>query len=188
MAYKYKVFISYRRENAVFMDTVYNILKEYIEEKDIFVDKERLYDEPNEWPESLDKALNDSEYIVICVNQHSFVRETEKGKTDWYYKEISTALERKKNDHKNRIILAVELRIDFSKTPYPELSQIQDINYQSLDKEIFREKLLQILGIDINKQLSKTNNSSEDNYTFNNTGSGKQVNLTNNSGNVTIAF
>ena len=150
MAYKYKVFISYRRENAVFMDTVYDILKEYIEEKEIFVDKERLYDEPNKWPESLDKALNDSEYIIICVNKYSFIRKPEDGKTDWYYKEIFTALEREKNEHKNRIILAVELRFDFKGTDFEALSNVQDVNYQSLGKEKFREKLLQIVGIEIN--------------------------------------
>ena len=150
MAYKYKVFISYRRENAVFMDTVYDILKEYIEEKEIFVDKERLYDEPNNWPESLDKALNDSEYIIICVNKYSFIRKPEDGKTDWYYKEIFTALEREKNEHKNRIILAVELRFDFKGTDFEALSNVQDVNYQSLGKEKFREKLLQIVGIEIN--------------------------------------
>lgn len=150
MAYKYKVFISYRRENAAFMDAVYDILKEYIEVKRIFVDKERLYDEPNEWPESLDNALKDSEYIIICVNKHSFIRKTEEGKTDWYYKEIFTALERKKKESKNPIILAVEHRMDFTGTKFEALSSIQDVNYQSLGKEKFREKLLQMVGVDVN--------------------------------------
>lgn len=150
MAYKYKVFISYRRENAAFMDTVYDILKEYIEEKQIFVDKERLYDEPNKWNKSLENALNDSEYIVICVNKYTFARKTEEGKTDWYYKEISTALEREKNENKDRTILAVELNVDFDQSSFQDLSKVQAVNYKSLGKEKFREKLLQMVGVDVN--------------------------------------
>jgi len=148
MDYKYKVFISYRREDAVFKDTVYNILSEYIDEDRIFVDKKDLYNEPNEWAQSLDEALRSAEYIVICINKFTFVREPQTGKTDWYYKEIETALERQKAEGKIRIIPAINVRPEFDETQYKELSKLQDVAYLSLGKEDFRKNLLKMVGID----------------------------------------
>ena len=148
MDYKYKVFISYRREDAVFKDTVYNILSEYIDEDRIFVDKKDLYNEPNEWAQSLDEALRTSEYIVICINKFTFVREPQKGKTDWYYKEIETALERQKAEGKIRIIPAINVRPEFDETQFKELSKLQDVAYLSLGKEDFRKNLLKMVGVD----------------------------------------
>jgi len=156
MAYRYKVFISYRRDDAVFKDTVYNILSEYIDEDRIFVDKKDLYNEPNEWAQSLDEALNSSEYIVICINKFTFVREPKDGKTDWYYKEIETALERQKAEGKTRIIPAINVRPEFDKTQFKELSKFQDVAYLSLGQDGFRKNLLKIVGIDVDTAQKKS--------------------------------
>ena len=189
MDYKYKVFISYRRDDAVFKDTVYNILSEYIDEDRIFVDKKDLYSEPNEWAQSLDEALRTSEYIVICINKFTFVREPQKGKTDWYYKEIETALERQKAEDKIRIIPAINVRPEFDNTQFKELSKLQDVAYLSLGKEDFRKNLLKMVGIDANTASQKPSSApSVINNTFNNTGDGKQINLPNNNGNITISL
>lgn len=188
MAYNYKVFISYRREDMAFKDTVYNILRECIDEDKIFVDKKDLYNAPNEWAESLKEALNSSEYIVICINKSSFVRETQEGKTDWYYEEIETALKRQKAEGTVRIIPAINVRPDLKETKFPELAKFQDVTYTSLGEQAFRDNLLKMLGVDTTKQRSKEVAPSGDNNTFNNTGSGKQANISNNSGNITISF
>ncbi|MBR6178770.1 MAG: toll/interleukin-1 receptor domain-containing protein, partial [Bacteroidales bacterium] len=104
MDYKYKVFISYRRDDAVFKDTVYNILSEYIDEDRIFVDTVELNKRPNKWFETIHDALLSSEYILICVNKDTFNRESQENKTDWYYKEIEIALQRQKEDNSVHII------------------------------------------------------------------------------------
>ena len=148
MEYKYKVFISYRREDAVLKDTVYNILSEYIDEDRIFVDNKYLYNEPNEWAQSLKDALNTSEYIVICINKFTFVREPKDGKTDWYYEEIETALERQKAEGKIRVIPAINVRPDFDNTQFKELSILQNVAYLSLGQDGFRKNLLKMVGID----------------------------------------
>ena len=189
MDYKYKVFISYRREDAVFKDTVYNILSEYIDEDRIFVDKKDLYNEPNAWAQSLDEALHTSEYIVICINKFTFVREPKTGKIDWYYKEIETALVRQKAEGKIRIIPAINVRPEFDKTQFNELSKLQDVAYLSLGKEDFRKNLLKMVGIDAKTASQKPSSApSVINNTFNNTGDGKQINLPNNNGNITISI
>ncbi|MBR3714072.1 MAG: toll/interleukin-1 receptor domain-containing protein, partial [Bacteroidales bacterium] len=160
MEYRYKVFISYRRDDAVFKDTVYNILSEYIDEDKIFVDKKDLYNEPNEWAKSLDEALNSSEYIVICINKFTFVREPKDGKTDWYYKEIETALERQKAEGKIRIIPAINVRPEFDQTQFKELSKLQDVAYLSLGQDGFRKNLLKIVGIDVDTAQKKSASAS----------------------------
>ena len=190
MAYKYKVFISYRREDMAFKDTVYNILKDSdsIDEDKIFVDQKDLYNEPNEWAVSLKEALNSSEYIVICINKFTFVREPQEGKTDWYYEEIETALKRLNAEGTIRIIPAINVRPNLKETKFPELAKYQDVTYTSLGEQNFRDNLLKMLGVDAPKQRSKGTAPSGDSYTFNNTGDGKQANFTNNSGNITISF
>lgn len=149
---EYKVFISYRREDAAFMYIVYNILADAIGEKNIFVDKKDLYYAPNEWAESLYEALQSSTYIVICIDKYTFSREQQDGKTDWYYKEIETALERQKNEHKVRIIPVINHRPNFDGTVFPMLSKYQDVNYETLGYEAFREKLLSMIDNDCKKK------------------------------------
>ena len=156
MEYKYKVFISYRRDDAAFKDTVHNILREYIAKDRIFVDQKDLYNEPNEWAQYLNDALNSSEFIVICINESTFVREPKDGKTDWYYKEIITALERQKAEGKIRIIPAINVRPDFDKTQFKELSKLQDVTYLSLGQDGFRKNLLKMVGIDVDTAQKKS--------------------------------
>ncbi len=148
MAYKYKVFISYRRDDAAFMDYVYNILNENIEKEKIFVDRSNLYDRPNEWSETIETALRSSEYIVICVNKDSFHREPYEGKTDWYNKEITIALDRQMNENRICVIPVINIRPDYSETQFPQLSKLQDVCYRSSDKLIFKDRLLKILNIE----------------------------------------
>ena len=176
MEYKYKVFISYRRDDAMLKDTVYNILSEYIDEDRIFVDKKDLYNEPNKWAPSLNEALNSSEFIVICINEFTFVREPKDGRTDWYYKEIVTALKRQKAEGKTRIIPAINGRPDFDKTQFKELSKLQDVAYLSLGQDGFRKKLLKMVGIDVDRTTKKTSVPTVINYITNNV-NGKQYNF-----------
>ena len=158
MDYKYKIFISYRREDAVFKDTVYNILREYIDEDKIFVDTVELNKKPNKWFETIHDALLSSEYILICVNKDTFNRELEENKTDWYYKEIEIALQRQKEDNSVHIVPIINVRQDFEKTQFPELAQFQDVSYRTKNENTtFQERLLNILGIEDKKNR---NNSS----------------------------
>ncbi|MBP5370141.1 MAG: tetratricopeptide repeat protein [Bacteroidales bacterium] len=158
MDYKYKIFISYRREDAVFKDTVYYILREYIDEDKIFVDTVELNKKPNKWFETIHDALLSSEYILICINNDTFNRESQENKTDWYYKEIKIALQRQKEDNSVHIIPIINVRPNFDETPFPELSPFQDVRYRIKEgNTTFQERLLNILGIEDKKNR---NNSS----------------------------
>ena len=157
MDYKYKVFISYRRDDAVFKDTVYNILSEYIDEDRIFVDTVELNKRPNKWFETIHDALLSSEYILICVNKDTFNRESQENKTDWYYKEIEIALQRQKEDNSVHIIPIINVRPNFDETPFPVLSQFQDVRYRIKEgNTTFQERLLNILGIGDRKNGNKS--------------------------------
>ena len=155
MDYRYKVFISYRREDAVFKDTVYNILNEYIDEDRIFVDTVELNKRPNKWFETIHDALLSSEYILICINKDTFFRESSENKTDYYYKEIEIALQRQTEDNSVHIIPIINIRPNFNGTRFRELSQFQDVSYRTqIDNTTFQERLLKILGIE-DKQNGK---------------------------------
>jgi hypothetical protein len=167
----YKVFISYRREDMAFKDTVCKILGEYIDKDKIFVDTKNLYNKPNEWVASLHAALYSSEYIVVCINKYTFDRESKDGKTDWYYEEIETALKRQKTEGMIRIIPAINVRPDFNKSKFSELSKFQDVNYQSLGEEKFRENLLKMIGITNNQKKQVNVNQTIINNITNNIGS-----------------
>ena len=157
MDYKYKVFISYRRDDAVFKETVYNILSEYIDEDRIFVDTVELNKRPNKWDDTIHDALLSSEYILICVNKDTFNRESQENKTDWYYKEIEIALQRQKEDNSVHIIPIINVRPNFDETPFPVLSQFQDVRYRIKEgNTTFQERLLNILGIEDRKNGNKS--------------------------------
>ncbi len=157
MDYKYKVFISYRRDDAVFKDTVYNILSEYIDEDKIFVDAVELNKRPNKWFETIHDALLSSEYILICINKDTFNRESQENKTDWYYKEIEIALQRQKEDNSIHIIPIINIRPTFRETRFPELSKFQAVSYRTKNENTtFQERLLKIVGIDVNTTPSIT--------------------------------
>ncbi len=157
MDYRYKIFISYRRDDAVFKDTVYNILSEYIDEDRIFVDTVELNKRPNKWFETIHDALLSSEYILICVNKDTFNRESQENKTDWYYKEIEIALQRQKEDNSVHIIPIINVRPNFDETPFPELSPFQDVRYRIKERNTtFQERLLNILGIEDRKNGNKS--------------------------------
>ena len=157
MDYKYKVFISYRRDDAVFKETVYNILSEYIDEDRIFVDIVELNKRPNKWDDTIHDALLSSEYILICVNKDTFNRESQENKTDWYYKEIEIALQRQKEDNSVHIIPIINVRPNFDETPFPVLSQFQDVRYRIKEgNTTFQERLLNILGIEDRKNGNKS--------------------------------
>ena len=157
MDYRYKIFISYRRDDAVFKDTVYNILSEYIDEDKIFVDTVELNKRPNKWFETIHDALLSSEYILICVNKDTFNRESQENKTDWYYKEIEIALQRQKEDNSVHIIPIINVRPNFDETPFPVLSQFQDVRYRIKEgNTTFQERLLNILGIGDRKNGNKS--------------------------------
>ena len=155
---KYKVFISYRRKDNLLKDTVFSILNEYIDEDRIFVDKKNLYKEPNKWFETIKASLLSSEYIIICLDKDSYNKEIGNDKTDWYYEEIDLALERQKQENKINIILAVNNRPSFDKTKQrdKELSELQDVCYNSGDQKIFKDNLLKMVGIDVDTAQKKS--------------------------------
>ena len=155
---KCKVFISYRRKDNLLKDTVFSILNEYIDENRIFVDKKDLYKEPNKWFETIKASLLSSEYIIICLDKDSYNKEIGNDKTDWYYEEIDLALERQKQENKINIILAVNNRPSFDKTKRrdKELSELQDVCYNSGDQKIFKDNLLRMVGIDVNTSQKKS--------------------------------
>ena len=155
MEYRYKVFISYRREDAVFKDTVYNILNEYIDEDKIFVDTVELNKRPNKWFETIQNALLSSEYILICINKDTFNRESQENNTDYYYEEIKIALQRQEEDNSVQIIPIINIRPNFKETIFPVLSQLQAVSYRTKSENTtFQERLLTILGIE-DKQNGK---------------------------------
>ena len=139
-------------------DTVFSILNEYIDENRIFVDKKDLYKEPNKWFETIKASLLSSEYIIICLDKDSYNKEIGNDKTDWYYEEIDLALERQKQENKINIILAVNNRPSFDKTKQrdKELSELQDVCYNSGDQKIFKDNLLRMVGIDVNTSQKKS--------------------------------
>lgn len=178
---RYKVFISYRRKDLAFKDVVYNILKDAFGENSIFLDQKDLFCEPNQWADSLNNALCSSEYIVVCINDETFNRETVNGKTDWYYKEIEIALERQKEEGTIRIIPVINNRPNFDETKFPMLAELQDVCYQSLGEQKFRENLLKMVGYDCkiedkeNNETTITNNVYGNQYNFGDINGGTQI-------------
>ena len=149
---EYKIFISYRREDKVFKDRIFEILSNYIDEKKIFVDKKDLYLMPNKWFETIKESLMSSEYIVICLDKSSYARNLDKDQKDWYYEEIDLALKRQKQEGKTRIVLAINNRPNFDKGKErdKELAELQDVCYNSSSQEEFKKHLLEIVAVDIN--------------------------------------
>ena len=142
---KYKVYIIYRREDAIFMDAVYNILSDYIDEDKIFVDTKSIYITNEPIDKIKKEALYSSENIVICINKFSFSRETD----DWFYKEIDTALKIQGEGNVN-LIPVINIRPDFSQTRYKMLSCYQGVDYSKMGGKQFRERLLEMVGINKN--------------------------------------
>ena len=154
MEYKYKVLISCHRDDTELKDSVYNILKEIIDEDQIFVDRKDWNNEANEWAESLQNALRYAEHIVICISDNSFLNQT----ANWYYEVIEKAIQQQKAQGIQNIIPIANCNIQFDPTIFPELSNYKNINLKTNGGSFLRNRILHTTDFETDENLSENNN------------------------------
>lgn len=179
MAYEY--FISYRRKSGGENQArqVAEILSKYVGEDKVFYDRVSMRE--GNWRDQINDALNSAEHFVLLVNEAS-AAEDQSNNIGGYRYEIEYAL---KNGKKISLIEYDKKSYDEVIKKYPSLKDAQKVTFNGEYNFAFEERLCKHFGFDY-----KAENSAPTiiNNTYTNTGSGKQVNLPDNKGNITISL
>ncbi|MCR5456157.1 MAG: hypothetical protein K6F33_14335 [Bacteroidales bacterium] len=139
MEYQYKILISCHKDDTSLKDNICNLLKEHIDENQIFVDRRDWYNEANEWAESLPNALRKAEYIVICIGNNTIENITPKSQINWYYEQIENILLK----DTDRIIPVADDNIQFDENKFPRLYNCKDINLNTNNGRFLLKKIFQ---------------------------------------------
>ena len=179
MAYEW--FISYRRKSGGENQArqVAEILSKYVGKDKVFYDRVSMRE--GNWRDQINDALNSAEHFVLLVNEAS-AAEDQSNNIGGYRYEIEYAL---KNGKKITLIEYDKKSYDEVIKKYPQLSDNQKVTYYGEYAKNFEERLCDHFGFEYQKPSSAP---TVINNTFNNTGDGKQINLPNNNGNITISL
>lgn len=89
---KYDIFISYRKERAVYAELVRSyLIKEGYSPQRIFLDKHEIHAE--QFDQKIEYAIKESECLLLIVSKGCFVSKQAEENEDWFLKEIQTAIE-----------------------------------------------------------------------------------------------
>lgn len=179
MAYEW--FISYRRKKGGDEQArhVAEILTKYVGEGKVFYDRDSIRE--GNWRDYINNALKTAEHFVLLVNDAS-ADEDQSNNIGGYRYEIEYAL------NNDKIITVIEYdKKSYEEVvkKYPKLSNAQKVTFNGEYNFAFEERLCKHFGFECQKISSA---QTVVNNTFNNTGEGKQINLPNNNGNITISL
>lgn len=179
MAYEW--FISYRRKKGGEEQArrVAEILTKYVGDGKVFYDRKSIRE--GNWRDQINDALKTSKHFVLLINDAS-ADEDQSNNTGGYRYEIKYALD---YDKKITVIEYDKKSYDEIIKQYPQLPDDQKVTFNGEYNFAFEERLCKHFGFEFQKPSST---QTVINNTFNNTGDGRQINLPNNSGNITISL
>ena len=184
MAYEW--FISYRRKTGGEdqAQKVAEILSKYVGKDKVFYDRESMHE--GNWREQINAALNSAEHFVLLVNEAS-AAEDQSNNVGGYRYEIKYALNSEKLKNDNITIIAYDNDSYKALTKdFPDLSNAQKVTFNGEYNFAFEERLCKHFEFEYKAENASA--TTVINNTYTNTGSGKQLNLPDNKGNITISL
>lgn len=181
MAYEW--FISYRRKTGGENQArqVAEILAKYVGKDKVFYDRKSMRE--GNWRDQINAALQSAKHFVLLVNEASAAEDQSNNEGGYKY-EIEYALNAE--NLKDNITLITYNNDSFKAITqnYPALSSCQKVTFNGEYNFAFEQRLCNHFGF----EYKPNDNSANQNITnnFNNNANGKQINLTNNPGNITI--